>query len=470
MAEQATRIKDQKAGDYIATRDAHEQDAEAHNRVIQLVDFASRQLSVHPTIRGSVAPIDAPDGVGLEDLPSDLTSNLITVGDSSILVVDCEHTADDGSVSVTPIIFNDAGDTVFTVRATKSSAIGTAAFFRIIADDIWTQMAPQLESQTSIFALAVFNGKLYGSTGANGRLFEWNGIDSWVQVAPELNGQLYIRSLVVYNNKLYGGTANGGRLFEWNGVDAWVQVALQLSTETKINSLAVFNNKLYGGGGAKGKLFEWNGVDAWTQVAPEAPGSLYIIHLAVFNNKLYGSGGGYADGGKLFEWNGVDAWVQVAPQLGELPDYTMCLAVFNNKLYGGTNNFGKLLEWNGVNAWIEVAPQLDGQAIKFLAVYNNKLYGGTADEGRLFEWNGVDAWVQVAPQLLGQIAIDCLIVFNNKLYGSTELEGRLFEWGTLIHSSPQLQWDTLGAGKIGLHISAIGGTVNSVVLKGGTLS
>lgn len=28
MAEQATRIKDQSSGDYIATRDAHEQDAE----------------------------------------------------------------------------------------------------------------------------------------------------------------------------------------------------------------------------------------------------------------------------------------------------------------------------------------------------------------------------------------------------------------------------------------------------------
>jgi hypothetical protein len=89
------------------------------------------------------------------------------------------------------------------------------------ASDAWVQVAPTLESQTYIYSLAVFNGKLYGGTYPGGRLFEWNGTDAWVQVAPTLESQTYIYSLAVFNGKLYGGTYPGGRLFEWNG---WYEI------------------------------------------------------------------------------------------------------------------------------------------------------------------------------------------------------------------------------------------------------
>ena len=79
----------------------------------------------------------------------------------------------------------------------------------------WTEVAPQLGSQTYIFSLAVFNGKLYGGTFPGGCLFEWNGVDSWIQVAPQLNSQTHIYSLAVFNGKLYGGTASNGLLNVW---------------------------------------------------------------------------------------------------------------------------------------------------------------------------------------------------------------------------------------------------------------
>jgi len=79
----------------------------------------------------------------------------------------------------------------------------------------WTEVAPQLNSQTYILTLAVYNGKLYGGTYPLGRLFEWNGINAWTEVAPQLNAQTSINSLAVYNGKLYGGTASLGRLFEY---------------------------------------------------------------------------------------------------------------------------------------------------------------------------------------------------------------------------------------------------------------
>ena len=79
----------------------------------------------------------------------------------------------------------------------------------------WIEVAPQLNAETYILTLAVYNGKLYGGTGVTGRLFEWNGVNAWTEVAPQLNAQTYIYSLAVYNGKLYGGTLLLGRLFEY---------------------------------------------------------------------------------------------------------------------------------------------------------------------------------------------------------------------------------------------------------------
>jgi hypothetical protein len=88
------------------------------------------------------------------------------------------------------------------------------------------------------------------------------GGNAWTQVAPQLNSQTMInqKSIAVLNNKIYAGT-DGGRLFEWDGVDEWVQVAPQLDSEG-INSIASFNGKIYGGTGSDGNLYEWNGTNA----------------------------------------------------------------------------------------------------------------------------------------------------------------------------------------------------------------
>lgn len=127
MSEQATRISDQHSGDYIATRDAIEADAGSNARVIQLMDFASRQIATPTTIRGVSSFVAVADGVNLASLPAELTTYLIDVGDKSTLVVFPLHTASDGEVDITPIVFNDAG-TAIGVRATKSSGMGSALF------------------------------------------------------------------------------------------------------------------------------------------------------------------------------------------------------------------------------------------------------------------------------------------------------------------------------------------------------
>jgi len=39
----------------------------------------------------------------------------------------------------------------------------------------FSEVAPKLGAETYIFSLAVHNSKLYGGTGTNGKLYEWNG-------------------------------------------------------------------------------------------------------------------------------------------------------------------------------------------------------------------------------------------------------------------------------------------------------
>jgi len=293
-------------------------------------------------------------------------------------------------------------------------------------NSVWNQKTT-LESEESCYALIVYNNKLYGGTGQNGKLYEWNGENSWIEQAATLGAETYIYSLAVYNDKLYGGTAPNGKLYEWNDIDAWVEKAPKLGAETYIYSLAVYNDKLYGGTAPNGKLYEWNGVAAWVEKAPKLGAETYIYSLAVYNGKLYG---GTYPNGKLYEWNGVDAWVERAPILGTETSIRS-LAVYNNKLYGGTAPNGKLYEWNGVDAWVEKAPKLGTETyINSLAVYNSKLYGGTYPNDKLYEWNGVDAWVEKAPRIKpgDEEYIYSLVVYNGKLYGSTDGNCLLYEW------------------------------------------
>ena len=44
------------------------------------------------------------------------------------------------------------------------------------------------------------------------------GGTAWIEKAPKLGAETYIRSLCVYNGKLYGGTYPNGKLYEWNAI------------------------------------------------------------------------------------------------------------------------------------------------------------------------------------------------------------------------------------------------------------
>lgn len=108
MAEKSIRIADAASGLYMATRDAFETDG-TNARVIERVDFASGKFAspVGNATRGNAAMISAAETFDLTALPEDLTSNLITVGDKSMLCVAVEQSVSGGTVTITPILYDN---------------------------------------------------------------------------------------------------------------------------------------------------------------------------------------------------------------------------------------------------------------------------------------------------------------------------------------------------------------------------
>lgn len=111
MAEKSIRIADAASGLRMAARDAFENDNSDNARVIERVDFASGKFAspIGNATRGNSSMINAAETFDLTNLPADLTSNLITVGDKSLLCVAVEQSVSGGTVTVTPILYDNQG-------------------------------------------------------------------------------------------------------------------------------------------------------------------------------------------------------------------------------------------------------------------------------------------------------------------------------------------------------------------------
>jgi hypothetical protein len=107
MAEKAVLVKTS----YMATRDAVEQDDGSHARVIERVDFASGKFvtPIGNAKRGNSSMINAAETLDLTNLPADLTGNLITVGDKSMLCVAVDQSYNTGTCTITPILYDNEG-------------------------------------------------------------------------------------------------------------------------------------------------------------------------------------------------------------------------------------------------------------------------------------------------------------------------------------------------------------------------
>lgn len=131
MAVKSMRIANAASGVRVQAIDAIELDGDGYATVMERIVAGSAKL---PTVlgnatRGQSAMISTADTQDLTTLSSDLTNNLITVGDACLLVVVAEISVSTGIVVVTPLAF-DTQTTPVVIAPFESKAMGCSYTFR----------------------------------------------------------------------------------------------------------------------------------------------------------------------------------------------------------------------------------------------------------------------------------------------------------------------------------------------------
>ena len=114
MAEKSIRVDDQAAGEFVATRDGHEQDSDLNDRVIQLMDFATRRHGWGFDESKIRAGVSSSDATLITTIPADILSSKLIVGDGQLLVAALliQEVGEYDLPILTPIVIDDADNAV----------------------------------------------------------------------------------------------------------------------------------------------------------------------------------------------------------------------------------------------------------------------------------------------------------------------------------------------------------------------
>jgi hypothetical protein len=230
----------------------------------------------------------------------------------------------------------------------------------------------------SILDLAVFNERLYASTGRGddpGQIWRTlNGVN-WAPMV--IHGfwntdTVDITCLAEYNGMLYAGATNRS-----SGVQIWRSYTGDSNTWTqhssvapgtipaRVTGLAVFDGGLFAAIDSLGPAqiwFTYGG--AWTPVVSDGFGNSLTTStggLAEFAGYLYAGAGNEADGAQLWRTQDGASWEQtIPPGFGDPNNQTVeVVFAFQNQLYIGVKNVQSGLEvWrspDGTN-WGQVNP------------------------------------------------------------------------------------------------------------------
>lgn len=284
------------------------------------------------------------------------------------------------------------------------------------------------ETETYIFSLAEYDGKLYAGTYPNGKIYVHDGT-SWDEVYS--TGESHVWSLAVYDGKLYAGTEDEGLLegtiYVYDG-NSW-DVAYETG-ESIVNSLAVYDGRLYAGTYSRGRIYVYDGTE-WTLDfdvmdyvnLPHPTYGSHVFALAVYNGKLYAGTdcmkSPYPEGplASIYVYDG-STWDE-AYNTGEAQ--VRSLAVYDGKLYAGTGwTGGEIYVYNGT-AW-SLAYDSPTGGVYSLAVWSDNLYAGTIP-GKIYGFDGL-TWVEAFDS--GETYVMSLATYAGNLYAGTSMNGRIY--------------------------------------------
>ena len=258
----------------------------------------------------------SPDGITWTMRTSAADNNSwlsVTYGNGLFVAVACGVGAAGCDTAVGNRVMTSPNGIDWTIRAStmnnpwSSIAYGNGLFVAVANSGTGNRVMTSPESNTialAVYALSVFNGKLYAGTGKgpanqDARLFEFDG-NSWTQkLSPsDFSGPPYkdaAYSLEVYDRELFiglgGSGAASGEVRKWTGIGPPTQVGT--INEQMVLSLGVMNGMLMagtGGAAGDGDIYSWSGA-AWNSVLDNASAA-EIRALHSYGGKSYAGGRG----------------------------------------------------------------------------------------------------------------------------------------------------------------------------------
>ena len=295
----------------------------------------------------------------------------------------------------------------------------------------------------SVFALAVYDGKLYAGTFEAGKekvghVYRYEGGIQWTDCGCP-NDCNMIPALAVYQGKLYaGGTRRnivhdamstlpnqnpGGKVYRYEGGTTWVDCG-QLGQADTVLSLTVFRGKLYGTTmywPGKG-LYRYDGDKTWTFCGN--PGQRVGV-LGVYNGNLYATS---FDGGGFFRYDGGTRWTRLKSIPATTQTYS--IAVHQGKMCVGTWPNGLVFRYDAPDTWTSLGRLGAETEIEGMVVYNGKLFAGTLPLARVYRYDDAKTWSYTGNLDLTPDAkyrrVWPLAVYEGKLFAGTLPSGHVF--------------------------------------------
>ena len=248
------------------------------------------------------------------------------------------------------------------------------------------QYAGQLGSQSKIFTITTYRGRLYAAAlGSNplAHVYRYEGGETWTDVSPNIDF-IDVPYLKEYDGRLCAGTALGA-VYCYDGL-AWENTGrLDFGGEadsrgSDIDYLGVYNGSLFAGTNVSGRIYRYDN-HTWAYAGKAGP--FDVSAFAVYDGVLYA--GTNLDNSVYRYWGGT-SWTP-AGRLGE-GHYVNSLVVFDGRLYGGTDAdngsvyiYAGGLNWNSTGRLGSYSPEApdDVAWVYTLTVFNGRLYGGSKD-------------------------------------------------------------------------------------------
>lgn len=288
-----------------------------------------------------------------------------------------------------------------------------------------------------VFALCVYEGKLYAATchagkDQAGHVFRFEGADRWTDLgSPDKANSISV--MAVFNGRLYVGSSKyrlagsslaesenplfGGKVFCLGKNDEWEPCGT-LSSETEaIASLIPFRGKLYASSLYRpAGFFRYEGGETWTPCP--TPDGKRTEATVVFQDHLYATS---YDEGAVFRFDG-EKWKNV----GVIPEATQTygFGIYQGNLYVSEWPKARVFQFHGDHDWRDVGKLGDELEAMPLLLYNGKLYGGTLPSANVYRFDGEGDW-----SLLGQVDKTPNVKYR-RAWSMAVYQGRLFV-GTL---------------------------------------